>query len=324
MKPLVSIIVPVYNVESYLTRCLDSLVHQTLKEIQVILVNDGSTDGSLAILETYVKKYPNRFEVYTKLNGGLSDARNFGLKFIKGEYLGFIDSDDFVEPTMFELMYFKALKENADIVLCDVSVEFENGSKPYQMKGLVEKSDIVQKNAILSPLFAWNKIYKTDFFLNAQLQYPKGLWYEDIPVSIPLFSLSDKISYVSQAFVHYWQRSSSIMGTKNNQKLYDIFTILEMTVKQLKQFNQIENYQLELEYVTIEQLMLYGAFRFYRSDTSQALMENAFKVMHQNYPKWKNNPYIVSLPLHYRFYLKCLGSSTWRLFSWIIQLRGTA
>ncbi len=320
MSYSLSVIVPVYNVEAYLTRCLDSLAKQSLKDIQVILINDGSTDGSLSILENYVQKYPHLFEIYTKPNGGLSDARNNGLQYVKGEYIGFIDSDDFIEPNMFESMLKQAKTLDSDIIVCDVSVEFEDHSKAYRMKGLVNKSHEVQKNAILSPLFAWNKIYKTSFFMNSKLRYPLGLWYEDIPVTIPLFSLTNKISSVDEAFVHYWQRSSSIMGNKHSNKLNDIFDVLELTYAHLNA-TQLDYFREELEYVSIEQLLLYGAFRFFRSDRSDELMKRAFEFMAMHYPNWKHNRYIRHLPIHYRLYLAALNRNTWQALR-ILVLRG--
>lgn len=320
MSYSLSVIVPVYNVEEYLPRCLDSLVKQSLKDLQFILVNDGSTDSSLSILESYVQKYPQLFEVYSKPNGGLSDARNYGLQFVKGEYLGFIDSDDFIEPTMFETMLYQAKTEDSDIVVCDVSVEFEDHTNAYRMTGLVNKSDDVQKNAILSPLFAWNKIYKKIFFMNSNLRYPLGLWYEDIPVTIPLFCQTKKISYVSEAFVHYWQRSSSIMGNKQSTKLNDIFDVLELSYSHLEA-DQLSYFKEELESVTIEQLLLYGAFRFFKSDRSKELMDHAFEFMAKYFPNWKHNRYISKLPIHYRLYLSALNRYTWQALR-ILVLRG--
>ena len=114
----VSIIVPVYNVESYLDKCLNSLVNQTLKDIEIIVINDGSTDNSQKIIDKYSKKYKNIINI-TKENGGVSEARNLGLEKASGEYIGFLDSDDWIEPDMYELMYQKAKTENFDIVACD-------------------------------------------------------------------------------------------------------------------------------------------------------------------------------------------------------------
>ena len=123
--PKVSVIVPVYNVEEYLERCLDSLVNQTLKDIEIIIVNDGSTDGSKEIIQKYLNKYKN-IVYLEKENGGLSSARNYGIPYAKGEYIGFVDSDDYVEITMYENMYNKAIEEKSDMVECDFIWEYPN------------------------------------------------------------------------------------------------------------------------------------------------------------------------------------------------------
>ena len=124
----VSIIVPVYNVEKYLDKCLKSLVNQTLKDIEIIVVNDGTKDNSQKIVDKYVKKYPKLVKSYIKENGGLSSARNYGLKYVNGEFISFIDSDDWVRKDMFEKMYQKAKKEDLDIVICDSINVYENNS----------------------------------------------------------------------------------------------------------------------------------------------------------------------------------------------------
>lgn len=107
----VSVIVPMYNVENYIKECLDSLVNQTLKDMEVIVVNDGSTDGGVEIVESYCKKYPDLIRLVHKENGGLSDARNYGIPYAKGKYIGFLDSDDYVESTMYEKMSKNLMKD---------------------------------------------------------------------------------------------------------------------------------------------------------------------------------------------------------------------
>ena len=132
----ISVIVPVYNVELYLSKCLDSLVHQTIESIEIIVVNDGSTDNSQKIIDEYKTKYPNKIKSYIKSNGGLSDARNYGIDKANGQYIGFVDSDDYVEINMFEKMYNKAISQNFDIVVCDVNCQNGNHNKrissPYR------------------------------------------------------------------------------------------------------------------------------------------------------------------------------------------------
>lgn len=321
MKPRVSIIVPVYNVEKYLDECLNSLVNQTFKEIEIIVVNDGSTDQSQLIVDKYTNQYPN-ISCIQKKNGGLSDARNTGIPYAKGEYISFIDSDDYVEPDFIELMVKEATLKKANVTVCDIDVFFENGKPGYVFEGLKNiegKSDV--QRSFLSPLFAWNKLYHRSVFEDETIRYPLNLWYEDIPVTVPLFSKQDKIGYVDKILIHYRQRETSIMGTKNSDKLVDIFTILNMVLNDFKNRNVLKQFHDEIEYLFIEHLLLYGAFRFYRSNKSEYLMGKAFEVMKDQFPQWKKNPYI-KVTGKYSIYLKLLSPYTWRLFRTLILVKG--
>lgn len=116
----VSVIVPVYNVEKYLERCLNSLVNQTLQDIQIIVVNDGSPDNSQEIIDRFEKEYPDKLKGYIKENGGLSDARNYGMQFVEGEYVAFVDSDDYVDDTMYEKLYIKAIEKVQNLSYVDI------------------------------------------------------------------------------------------------------------------------------------------------------------------------------------------------------------
>ena len=129
MKIKVSVIVPVYNVEAYLDKCLNSLVNQTLKEIEIIVVNDGSKDNSEKIIEKYKEKYPEKIKYYKKENGGLSSARNYGLKYAIGEYVAFVDSDDYVDLKMYEKMINLANLENSDIVVAATEAIYKDQKK---------------------------------------------------------------------------------------------------------------------------------------------------------------------------------------------------
>lgn len=307
MNPKVSIIVPVYNVEKYLTKCLDSLVNQTLESIEIIVVNDGSPDNSQLIINEFVKQYPNKVFSYTKSNGGLSDSRNFGLSKSKGEYIGFIDSDDWVELNMYEELYSNAIKEQSDLVICDLEYFWEESDVAQIMLGyktILNKP--IKKSVMLSPLFAWNKLYHRSLFDKQGLKYPLDLWYEDIPVTLPIFANSNKITYVNKTLVHYRQRSTSIMGSRNSTKLKDIFTVLEMVRDYFGENKILEEYIDEIEYLYIEHLILYGGFRFMRSNDGIKLMKLAFETINYQFPKWRRNPYISSLKTSYRIYLRLI------------------
>ena len=169
MNKKVSIIVPVYGVERWLARCLDSLVNQTLEDIEIIVVNDGSPDSSQNIIDEYVKKYPRIVQGHKKENGGLSDARNYGLKFATGEYIAFVDSDDYVDITMYEKLYSKALEENADAVICSYFKINENKqTRKIAQKGTMHLfgKNIRENSTMLVTMapYAWNKLIRRRVF----------------------------------------------------------------------------------------------------------------------------------------------------------------
>lgn len=155
--PKLSIIVPVYNVEKYIERCLNTLVNQTLQDIEIIIVNDGSTDKSKEIIKKYLKKYSEKIQYYEKENGGLSSARNFGLNYAKGEYIAFLDSDDYVELNMYEEMFNLAKEENADMVECDFLWEWKKNERNEKHEK-DEKNENYSKIRILRDIV--NKLIK--------------------------------------------------------------------------------------------------------------------------------------------------------------------
>lgn len=225
--PLISIIVPVYKVEPYLRRCLDSIVNQTYTNLEIILVDDGSPDNCPQICDEYATK-DKRIVVIHKENGGLSDARNAGLDICKGEYISFVDSDDWVDNRYVEFLLNKAQKENADIVIGAIEKVFDNGEKhadPFLKKTLWNHEESVQK-IIFEPdlqwTVSWGKIYTRQLF--SELRFPYGKIHEDERTSYLLVFKTKKICLVNTVLYSYYQRSDSIAQTDIN---YDRFPIVE-------------------------------------------------------------------------------------------------
>ena len=216
MNELISVILPIYNVEKYIDRCLNSVLRQTYTNIEIILVDDGSTDNCQKICDEYAKN-DNRIKVIHKKNGGLSDARNAGIKIAKGKYITLIDSDDYVENDYVEFLYSLIKESNAEISICSHTVLYENGTK-------LEKA--THENSILDPkttlkrilyddgidLSAWAKMYKKELF--DTVQYPKGRLFEDAATTYLLIDQCDKIAIGSESKYYYIIRSNSIT-TKN-------------------------------------------------------------------------------------------------------------
>ena len=226
MKPAISIIVPIYNVELYLNKCVDSILAQSFSDFEVILVNDGSPDRCGEICEAY-KELDSRVVVIHKQNGGLSDARNYGIEVAKGRYIGFVDSDDWIAPDMYESLYSLITAHNADIAVCghyevmdDVPQEkaFSHQVHVYNNEQAFDKllEDIEIQN------LAWDKLYKAELFTH--VKYPVGKYFEDIFTTYKLFLQANKTVSLDSPKYMYLKRSDSITGAMNSRKYYDRFS----------------------------------------------------------------------------------------------------
>lgn len=220
--PKVSIVVPVYNVEPYLEECLNSIIKQTLKEIEIICVDDGSTDNSLKILQEYAKK-DKRFTIITQKNLYAGVARNAGLSVAKGEYLSFLDSDDFFEPKMLEKMYKKAIKEKADICVCEFDIFIDGKCVSNMHRGINKKyingnstfkpDDIKYLYSFTNPA-AWNKLYQHDLLKMYNLRFQNLFSCNDIEFTFSALSMSSKITVVPEILLHYRQSDTSITSKR--------------------------------------------------------------------------------------------------------------
>lgn len=220
MKPFISIIVPMYNVEKYLADCLDSILEQTYHDYELILINDGSTDCTLEIAEGYAKKYPEKIFLHTKENAGPGLARNMGIKQAKGEYLLFIDSDDVVDSTMLEELYESAYILDSDIVFCpyfrhglyqEITIEGSfnlDSDKVYTGADFLDKTDYTVTTC--------SKLYRTEFI--RQFLFPDH-WFEDVAWLPVVMSYAQKISYVPTAFYHYLRHESSIVSSISDKQI---------------------------------------------------------------------------------------------------------
>lgn len=259
MRPKVSIIVPVYNVESYLEKCLNSLVNQTLDSIEIIVVNDGSQDQSQQIIDVFAQNFPEKIKAFSKENGGLSDARNFGLDCCIGEYIGFVDSDDYVAHEMFDEMYQLSQKHDADMVICNLQKVDECGNvtqKLTQIPNMEEKIELEKHFSVFSDLsyFACNKLFKAELF--ALKRFKKGIHFEDIQL-IPQLLLDCKILAQTQAFHYqYLERTDSISKTHTLKGL-DILNAVE-DVEVYFNNSSFSNFKTELKAFQI----LEGVFTF--------------------------------------------------------------
>ena len=252
-EPKISVIVPVYNTERYLRRCLDSLLYQDIDEkYEIIVVNDGSTDGSLEIAETYAEFFGN-IKVYSRENGGLSAARNTGLEYSRGKYIAFVDSDDYVDIKYLSEMYDASESFGADIVCCNFRCVDEKGRSAGIDGILKHRSGVFDSKKMLSSLlldvtirnFAWNKLYRRELFTKYDIRFPVGKLYEDMRTMPRLFKHSNKIAVVSGVLYNYVQRSGSITGNMTADKVFKYIGAYGSVRKLLEEENIYSEYARE-------------------------------------------------------------------------------
>lgn len=213
-KPLVSVIVPVYNAEEYLPACLDSIINQDLREIELIVVDDGSTDSSGKIADRYAER-DSRIRVIHQENAHLSASRNAGLQQAKGEYIAFIDADDWIETNMFSSMYKVAKREDSDVVICSVTVEytkdnnicFEKVDQEYTERDpMTFYSLFTELSQLHLFCYAWNKIYRTQMLSERMLTFQVEAPFEDIAFNLQVLKRSKVISVLPGTYYHYMRR----------------------------------------------------------------------------------------------------------------------
>ena len=229
-KELISVVIPVYNVANYLEKCLNSVQRQTYEKLEIILVDDGSTDNSGEICDRYKEK-DTRVQVFHKENGGLSDARNFGISKAKGRYITFIDSDDYVMPNYVKHLFDLISKYNADIsVTCAIKF-FEGREQPTEVAYEKIKSKLYTSEEALEdvlyrrniPIYAWAKMYKTALFDN--IKFPFGELFEDLSTEYLLFDRAEKIAFNPVRDYCYLQRKNSIINSNYDpRKMIQVYT----------------------------------------------------------------------------------------------------
>jgi len=286
------IIVPIYNVEKYLRKCLDSLVNQDYSDFFVRLINDGSKDSSSMIAQEYVNQYPHLFKLYTKENGGLSDARNYGIDQSNSEFIAFIDSDDYLDHGMFSEMM-NLINDQTDIVCCDLMYVYDNGEMKVATAG--DESLLKDKlNSLKLNNSACNKIFRRSLFNS--IRFVKGKWYEDLATIPCVMYQAREIKLIHKPFYYYYQREGSIAHIKN-EKMFDIYWAIQH-IEECIQLTDWKNIKNEL---LIEHGLFLTSLRIKKMDSFQDRMEYyRLNIKHLNKlcPNW------YTLSIHSKYSIK--------------------
>ena len=328
----VSIIVPVYNIENYLRECLDSVVNQTLKEIEIICVNDGSTDNSPLILEEYAI-IDDRIRIINKENAGLAAARNTGMEYAKGEYIGFVDSDDYVDVSMFEKLYNNAKFHDSDIVMCPILVVNENYEElnnrrsgdifPYYDLDCFDEdfNDCVfdfkkTENFIFKiAVSGFNKIYRTEFINKIDAKFPEGLIFEDGPFFYRAYLKAKNCSLIRDYLYFYRvNRLGSIMSN-GDRRFFDIIEIRNLITKIFESLPNFEDYKIE---ILNKKLMIIVERYFQVSDNYR---QEFYELIREDFEKMNlENDTLDALNSSARSnYLNAINSNSYREFELSVE-----
>lgn len=304
--PTISLIIPVYNVRAYLRKCLDSVAKQDYPALEVILVNDGSTDDSLAILEEYTAKYPH-FHCYTIQNSGLGGARNHGLTKATGEYILFLDSDDYIAENCVNIMMTAATKTNSDMVICnccdvsercDILLEYKNQYR-NATTSLAEEPEL-----LFNRVSAWGKLFKRT--LLDGFTFVSREWYEDMRLIPKLYLHAKTITYVDDTLFFYVQRKGSIMNSAKlprNLEVIDAFQDLFGYYQIQGAFSQ---YQDALKFMLIEHVAIAGIARVAmgKGKEKAALLASMQSYL-AGFDRLYDNPYLPTLTRNRKIILWC-------------------
>lgn len=319
-KVKVTVIIPVYNVEKYIDKCLTSLVKQTLKEIEIIVVNDGSPDNSQKIIDKFVKKYPDKVKSYIKENGGQGSARNFGLEKATGEYIGYVDSDDFIETDMYEKLYNKAKENNYDIVFCGNYDVYED-SEVKKEESIKFKHSTDIENAIFDKIAVWNKIYKRNILVDNKIQFRSKVWYEDLDFTLKSIISSKKIGYVNEPLYDYLIREGSTMNNSNIERNLEILLAFDNIVKDKKS----KEYFDIIEFLAVDNIYISTIVRIIRANANKKrkleIIKKLIYYMNINFPNFKKNKYISSLSRNRMIIYKLINLKMYSVIKLIFKVK---
>jgi len=291
--PKISVIIPVYKVEEYIEKCLDSVINQTFKDIEILVVNDGSPANEQKIIDKYANK-DKRIIPFIKENGGLSDARNYGLDRAKGDYIFFIDSDDSITEDTLEKMYNKALENKFDMVVCDVDCIYPDRNEVVCSLITEDIFDVegVKKAMIDIYPTAWNKLYKRS--LLKKERFKKGVWFEDVEFLYRILPYTKNIGCVKEPFYKYLQRQSGSITSSVDPRIYHYIDNMNGLVEYYKKKKLYDEFLPELEYVYVRYIyatFIKTAARFDKSEYKKAV-DMAIENVTKTFPNYRKNKYM--------------------------------
>lgn len=300
---ILSIIIPVYNVEAYLEKCLDSAIRPELDGYEIIAVNDGSTDSSPNILERYAERYPSLVRVVTKENGGLGSARNAALPVAEGEFVFFLDSDDYVPENTVSEMLDTCRNAEFDICFFDMDSVDEEGKILEHVTGANVTGPFTldgNPEVLLCRMNACNKLFRRTLFTENGILFKDREWYEDVSSVPKLYALAGMMYYQPKTWYKYLLRTGSIMNNRNIARNLEIISAVDSTLSFYREHGLFEKYHSQLEYMAFYNELVTASVRINLADRNSSYQDDLLDWFRENFPDYRDNPYVKNMPAKYR------------------------
>ena len=322
--PTFSLIVPIYKIEAYLPKCIDSVLAQTCQDYELLLVDDGSPDGCGAICDDYAQRYPEKIRAIHQQNGGAGAARNHGIELSSGDYLLFIDGDDYLSDNFLADLKETIRTTPADLILYGAEVE-RDGKKIGELHEHVAPGKLLEVRSEPDLFFGvmapWNRAYRRELFAEHGISFPTKVWYEDIRVVTKILAVAETAIRLPGCYYHYLQREGSTMNNKNCERNVEILYAYDDILGWYKSNGYYETNRDALEFQAVHHIWLAATVRVLLIDRKHHLIADFRAYMEKNFPHFRENPYLDKLDRNKRLAFNLLDKKRYRTVRLLFRLK---
>lgn len=288
-----SFIIPVYDVEAYLRHCVDSILAQTYRSFEIIIIDDEAMDDSGKIAEEYAERFPEFVRVIHQKNSGSGGARNHGISVARGEYILFVDGDDFVVPNMLEII--EKYRENHEfdlLLFSHIRLRDKNIKKEEPCAFLDDYQDLSLKEYVCQQPAVWKKVYRASLFEHEDLRFITKIFYQDLAISPEFAMYAKNVGIIKEPLYYYVLRRGSAMHCKKTDRFFEIFKSFDYVMSCFRNQNMVDEYYAELEWLAIQHVLYFSTFRVLRVGYDPDAISKFANYVKEMFPNYRENKYI--------------------------------
>ncbi len=322
--PQFSLIIPIYKVEDYLQKCIDSILAQQCQDFELLLIDDGSPDGCGAICDRYAALQPHKIRAVHQPNGGAGAARNHGISLAAGDYLLFVDGDDYLSPTLLSDLSAEIARTAADLYVFGAFVE-RDGKQVGQLHERIPCGKCCTAADTPALFFGvtapWNRAYRRSLFTQHGIVFASKVWYEDIRVVTKINALAASVYRLPQPYYHYLQREGSAMNNKNVARNAEIFQAFDDILSWFRENGFYEQYEQELAFLAVQHVLLAASVRVALIDRKHPLLAKLQVYMDEHFPDYAENQYLPQLDKNKQLIFRLLRKKRYRTVRLIFRVK---